>query len=90
MNSLLYNISVILLLCGVILLTHYLTRVSYERDVRLVDNSERNLYLSSVYQERPKTLFSPMFMELGPWIGRTVNPTDEELSKETILRTIHI
>jgi len=87
MNSVLYNFSLVLLLIGLVLGTYYMTKLTYEKEIRIVsEDTNKNLYDSYVYQERPNTLYNRMFNELGPWINRTANPTDQELSKEGILR----
>ena len=84
MNSLLYNLAVLLILFGVILMVHYTTKIYYQNQTKYIEQKEKSIYDSGVYQERPKTLFNKMFTQLGPWIGRTANPTDQELSQEDI------
>lgn len=84
MNSLLYNLSVIMLLLGLVLMVHYTTKIYYNRNVVVREEKPENIYDSEIYQERPNTLFNKMFTQLGPWIGRTPNPTDEEISAEDI------
>lgn len=87
MNSVLYNFSLILLLIGLVLGTYYMTKLTYEKEIRIIsDNNNGNIFDSFIYQERPNTLYKRMFNELGPWINRTANPTDQELSKEGVLR----
>jgi len=91
MNSLLYNFSVVILLIGLVLGTYYITKMYYEPFIRInQDGKTENIYTSQIYQERPKTLFARMFNEWEPWINRTGNPTDEEMSREGILRSIHL
>ena len=80
MRSLLYNFSVIILILGIILLVHHITKIYYQQNVNITVETPDNIYDSYVYQERPKTLFSYMFNNIGPWIGRTANPTDDELN----------
>jgi len=83
MNSLLYNFSLVLLLIGLVLGTYYMTKLTLEKENKIINSSpQKNLF----NQERPATIFNRMFNELGPWINRTANPTDQELSKEGILR----
>lgn len=84
MKSLIYNISVIILLIGVILLVYYKTKISYQSKYVLETSGPKNIYDSYIYQERPNTLFKKMFRNLGPWIGRTPNPIDEEIDPEDI------
>lgn len=84
MNSLLYNLSVVLLLFGVLLMVHYTTKIYYEKRTLMVTKGPDNIYDSYIYQERPNTLFSSMFRNLGPWIGRTANPIDEETDIDNV------
>jgi hypothetical protein len=84
MNSLLYNLSVVILLFGLILMVHYVTKIYYQKKVINETKGPDNVYDSYIYQERPNTLFKKMFNSLGPWIGRTANPIDEEIDPEDI------
>lgn len=84
MNSLLYNLSVIILLFGLMLMVHYTTKIYYEKRTVVETKGPDNIYDSYIYQERPNTLFKKMFNSLGPWIGRTANPIDEEIDPEDI------
>lgn len=86
MNTLIYNFSVILLLMGLVLMVHYTTRVYYQQQIRPIPKpTPEDIYDSHVYNERPNKLFSNMFNNLGPWISRTGNPTDEELDMNSDL-----
>ena len=84
MNSLVYNLSVIILLFGVMLMIHYITKIYYQKEIVVETKGPDNIYDSYVYQERPNKLFNKMFTSLGPWIGRTANPIDEEIDPEDI------
>lgn len=70
MNSLLYNLSVILLLSGLMLMVHYTTKIHYNRQKVVIEDKPDNVYESTVYQERPKKVFNKMFDSVGPWSGR--------------------
>lgn len=78
MNSLLYNLGVVFLLAGLVLMVHHSTKIYYLKNYTVKTEGPKNIYDSYVYQERPKTLYSKMFKNLGPWIDRTPNPIDEE------------
>lgn len=84
MNSLLYNFSVLLLLSGLVLMVHYTTKIYYKKDYQ-VTIKKPSLFDSHIYQERPAKLFKNMFNNLGPWIGRTANPLDEEMDQNSVL-----
>lgn len=84
MNSLVYNFSVIILLLGLILMVHYTTKIYYQKDTVVTLKEPDSIYDSYVYQERPNKLFKNMFNNLGPWIGRTANPIDEEIDPNDI------
>lgn len=75
MNKIIYNISVVILLFGVILMVHYTTKIKYNKVREILVSGPKNIYDSYVYQERPKTLFKRMFNSLGPWVGRVPNTT---------------
>ena len=81
MSSLVYNLSVIFLLLGLVLMVYYTTKIQYQKETVITTKDPDNIYNSYVYQERPATLFKNMFNNLGPWIGRTVNPIDEEINE---------
>jgi len=82
MSSLIYNVSVVFLLLGLILMVYYTTKIQYQKNTIITTKDPDNIYDSYVYQERPATLFKKMFNNLGPWIGRTVNPLEKEISLE--------
>ena len=84
MNSLLYNLGVIFLLAGLVLMVHHTTKIYYQERYIVETKGPKTIYDSYVYQERPKTLYSKMFKDLGPWIDRTPNPIDEEINPNDI------
>ena len=88
MNSLLYNLSVVILLFGLMLMVHYTTKIYYQKKTVIDRRGPSNVYDSYIYQERPNTLFKKMFNSLGPWIGRTANPTDVEVDPEDVRVTM--
>jgi hypothetical protein len=72
MNYLLYNIALIMLLVGILMLTHYLTKAYNSNNI--VPNNENNSYnneptLDEVYDMRPSKKFSVMFNEPSIWQG---------------------
>lgn len=70
MNHLLYNISITMLLVGIIMLTHYLTKVYNTTNINLDNNmNEQPLTLDDVYDMRPSQTFKVMFNEPSIWQG---------------------
>ena len=70
MNSLLYNLSVIILLLGLMLMVHYTTKIHYNKQQVITEVKPKDIYKSEIYQERPKKVFNKMFDSVGPWSGR--------------------
>ena len=71
MNHLLYNISLIMLLVGILMLTYYLTKV-YNNDNQLKitnDIYKQESSLDDVYDMRPSQIYKVMFNEPSIWQG---------------------
>jgi hypothetical protein len=74
MNHLLYNISVLMLLSGVIILTFYLSKTynntSHEKqnNCSINDNNEIN-NLQDAYTVRPSQVYDKMFTKPSIWQG---------------------
>jgi hypothetical protein len=69
MNHILYNIAIIMILSGIIILTSYLTR-TYNYQQRLPSNitiNDENESLDSVYNMRPSKIYNTMFNEPSLW-----------------------
>lgn len=83
MNHLLYNISVLMLLSGIIILTYYLSKaynqpkISYNQQQQLLYNQQlykqeqenENPDIEKTYTMRPAQIFSTMFSKPDIWQG---------------------
>ena len=77
MNHLLYNISIIMLLIGILMLTYYLTK-AYNNNNQITDNDindNDNIItpLDDMYNMRPSKTFKVMFNEPSIWQGYETN-----------------
>lgn len=71
MNHILYNISIIMLLVGIILITSYITKV-YNKPLSTcnVNNyQDENITVDEVYKLRPSKIYKTMFNEPSIWQG---------------------
>jgi len=75
MNHLLYNISIIMLLIGILMLTYYLTKAYNSQsninntDINNNTYNEKLPSLDDVYNMRPSKTFKVMFNEPSIWQG---------------------
>jgi hypothetical protein len=84
MNISLNNISVIILLIGIILITVYVTRATSSRfktkEQQLADINNglrRKKYVENIYDIRPSKTFRDMFVEPPIWLGyKKFDPSD--------------
>jgi hypothetical protein len=66
MNHLLYNFSIIMILLGIILLTHYLTKAYNINKSNTCSNTiikEPDATLDKAFDERPSQIFNNMFVQ---------------------------
>ena len=70
MNPLLYNIALIMLLVGILMLTYYLTK-AYNINNSIISTDDRipETTLDDLYDERPSKKFKVMFNEPSIWQG---------------------
>ncbi len=75
MNYLLYNIALIMLLVGILMLTYYLTKAYNVNNNTVINNSYNSEpVLDDIYDIRPSKTFSVMFNEPSIWQGyETIN-----------------
>jgi hypothetical protein len=73
MNHLLYNISIVMLLIGILMLTYYLTKAynnqSNINNTDINDDTENTPSLDEIYNMRPSKTFKVMFNEPSIWQG---------------------
>ena len=70
MNHLLYNISIVMLLVGILLLTYYLTKAyNIPQSNCNINNNEKSLSLDEIHNQRPSDIFKVMFNEPSIWQG---------------------
>jgi uncharacterized membrane protein len=67
MTNIIYNISMILILIGIILLTHSLTKSYYKCPIIVQQNQELNQ--NTLNQDRPSKIFDKMFSLPDIWMG---------------------
>jgi len=81
MNYLLYNISIVMVLVGIILLTHYLTKTYNNNNIQNSDDLNNqipdNTKLDNIYDERPSAIFKNMFNQPSIWQGYQIIDTKE-------------
>jgi hypothetical protein len=71
MNPLLYNISIIMLLFGIILITSYLTK-AYDKPINKCstnNNQDINPTIEQVYAMKPSQIYDAMFQKPSLWQG---------------------
>jgi hypothetical protein len=78
MNNILYNISLIILSLGIILITVYVTKATSTNYLtyynQLLANQENKSYKPynpylNVYNDRPTQTYKNMFLQSEPWLG---------------------
>ena len=67
MTHIIYNISMILILIGIILLTYNLTKSYYKCPIIVKQNKEINQNI--INQDRPSKIFDKMFTLPDIWMG---------------------
>lgn len=67
MNHILYNIAIIMLLSGIIILTSYLSRTYQQRTPTPVNVVEDDNYIEKAYNMRPTQIFNTMFTQPSLW-----------------------
>ena len=77
MNHLLYNIALIMLLIGILMLTYYLTKAyntNNTNNINNTNNTNNEPTLDDIYNMRPSQTFKVMFNEPSIWQGyETIN-----------------
>ena len=73
MNHLLYNISIVMLLLGIILITSYLTK-AYDKPINTTCNNNQNNQIENptieqVYAMKPSQIYDAMFQKPSLWQG---------------------
>tara|TARA_B100000768_G_scaffold181141_1_gene203031 strand:+ start:3590 stop:3844 length:255 start_codon:yes stop_codon:yes gene_type:complete len=82
MNHLLYNISVIIIIVGIIFLTNSLSNINCTNNYYKKINKV-NRYKSSIIKDYPSKVFSKMFDSPSVWMGYSDSDSKEfELSKK--------
>jgi len=73
MNHILYNIAVIMLLIGTILLTSYITKAynkpNNQNTTCNLNNNDKEPTVDEVYKMRPSNIYKVMFNEPSIWQG---------------------
>ncbi len=74
MNHILYNIAVIMLLVGTIILTSYITKEYNKQNNNQnttcnLNNNEKEPTVDEVYKMRPSNIYKVMFNEPSIWQG---------------------
>lgn len=86
MNHLLYNIALIMLLVGILMLTYYLTKAYNTNSQIKITNDEYNQEqtLDDVYDMRPSQIYKVMFNEPSIWQGyETIQSKNYPLGAKT-------
>jgi len=70
MNHILYNISIIMLLLGIILLTYYLTKANIPICSKDINSTTPNItQVDNAYKMKPSEIFYVMFNNPSLWQG---------------------
>ena len=72
MNHILYNISLIILSLGIILMTIYVTK-SYNINTYIspeIDPQTKETMNQDAYTQRPGTIFKDMFLQNSSWLNK--------------------
>lgn len=72
MNHILYNISLIILCLGIILMTIYVTK-SYNTNTYIsseTDPQTKEAMNQDAYTQRPATIFKDMFLQNSSWLNK--------------------
>ena len=77
MNHLLYNISIVLIIIGIILLTNSLSTNTPTYDNKNNNNNNINLNKTDIIQDFPSKVFNKMFDSPSVWMGYTDTESNE-------------
>ena len=70
MNPLLYNIAIVMLLLGIILMTSYLTKAyDMPKQINPVEQPKQINPIEEAYNARPSQIFDAMFSKPSLWQG---------------------
>jgi len=69
MNHLLYNISVFMLLVGIIMLTRYLSKIDQNNTCNIESPKDKNNTYEDSFTMRPSQIFDTMFTKPDVWQG---------------------
>jgi hypothetical protein len=67
MNHILYNISIIILFFGIILMVIYITKATHIPPLK--PTGIRKKYNNDIYDDNPSQIFKPMFNQPSTWSG---------------------
>lgn len=67
MNHILYNISIIILFFGIILMVIYITKATHIAPLK--PTGIRRKYNNDIYDDNPSQIFKPMFNQPSTWSG---------------------
>lgn len=67
MNHILYNISIIILFFGIILMVIYITKATHIPPLK--PTGIRRKYNNDIYDDNPSQIFKPMFNQPSTWSG---------------------
>lgn len=89
MNHLLYNIAIIMLLIGILMLTYYLTKAynnqSNINNTNINDDVDNRNVLDDIYNMRPSKIFKVMFNEPSIWQGyETIDNKNKPLGAKSL------
>jgi hypothetical protein len=76
MNHILYNISIIILFFGIILMVIYITKATYTPPLK--PTGIRRKYNNDIYDDNPSQIFKPMFNQPSTWSGYESVVAEEE------------
>ena len=79
MTHIIYNISIILILISIILLTHNLTK-SYNK-CPIITQYKQELNQNTINQDRPSKIFNKMFNSPDIWMGYADFDTKDFIQK---------
>ncbi len=83
MNNILYNISLIILCLGIILITVYVTKAT-STNQECKPYKPYNPYLN-VYNDRPTKTYKNMFLQSEPWLGYETYDPNQPSSKKLFI-----
>lgn len=82
MNHILHNISLLILLIGIIMLTTYITKANNQCNVirrEIIKDSKSSDNYKRSFDVRPKNEFKKMFDVNSPWVGYAELTVDQDL-----------